>query len=773
MIQDPSPYQVGGSLPTEATTYVVRPADHLLYNALLAGDYCYVLNARQMGKSSLRIRTMQRLQAQGFTCAEVELSGIGTHDMTASQWYGGIIQELISGFELQINRRHWLAEHDGLPPVQRLGYFIETVLLQQVQGRLVILIDEIDSVLGLNFSTADFFALIRHCYDKRASSPDYRRLSIAILGVATPSDLISDLYATPFNIGCAIDLTGFKFPEVSVLQPGLQAQAQNPQAVLQEILNWTDGQPFLTQKVCDLVAQSAEPRIMAGTEPERVAQLVRYRIIDGWKSKDEPEHLRTIRDRLLHSRSKLHLLDLYHKLLIQGYITATSQLEQLELRLSGIVLQEQGRIRVKNRIYEAVFDKAWVEGYLKPETQPPDLPWQTLVSVSVLITTMVMGIRALGVLQAWELWAFDSLQQSQPIEEPDPRLLIVAADEEDIRAEQYGYPLSDETLVRLVNTLMLHNPRVIGLDIVRDRPQPPGSEAFTSLVRQQTNLITICAMGPSPIRPPAVGINSQVGFVDLFNDVDFHKANYTIRRYLLSHNPAAEQDSCSTPYSLAFQLAARYLLAEGIPIAVEHNRWQLGSVILPQLRSDSGGYQTLDAGGDQLLMRYRNTSDPTQLAQTISLRDILDPGSDLNPEWIRDRVILLGVTAVSVPDVHDTPLGRMRGIHVHAHAVSHILSAVLDSDHSFWWWWPWWGEGIWILGWSAVGTSLFRYGSKPQWQVARLSAAVLVLWGGYWWIGLLYGGWIPVIPPTLSLISVTLSLMLCSNITSRRKQLLS
>jgi HAMP domain-containing protein len=80
-------YQVGGSLPMEAPTYVVRSADRLLYQALRQGDFCYVFNARQMGKSSLMVRMMHHLQQEGYRCGAIDMTRIGGENVTSEQWY--------------------------------------------------------------------------------------------------------------------------------------------------------------------------------------------------------------------------------------------------------------------------------------------------------------------------------------------------------------------------------------------------------------------------------------------------------------------------------------------------------------------------------------------------------------------------------------------------------------------------------------------------------------------------------------------------------------
>jgi WD40 repeat protein len=351
-------YRVGGSLAYNHPTYIERNADQELLTALKNGQFCYIFNCRQMGKSSLRVRVTHILQQLGMDCASVDITSIGSND-NLSQWYNGVITRLFLGFNLtgKINLKSWLREREDLPPVQRLGQFIEEVLLVYCRGeKIYIFIDEIDKILSLQFSLDDFFSLIRYCYNQRAENSQYERITFALFGVATPADLIREKTQTSFNIGQAIELTGFNLAEIAPLAAGLSSQSNYQPDWLEKVIFWTGGQPFLTQKICQLLRETNLD----------IETLIKERVINNWESHDEPVHLRTIADRLLRNQDKAgRLLGIYQQILEKGAIAYDDSPEQGELRLSGLVVKKDNKLVVYNPIYREIFNLNWVEKQLE------------------------------------------------------------------------------------------------------------------------------------------------------------------------------------------------------------------------------------------------------------------------------------------------------------------------------------------------------------------------------------------------------------------------
>ncbi len=308
-------YQVGGSLARDAPSYVARQGDCQLYEALQQRKVCYVLDSRQMGKSSLLIHTLDRLSKEGSLTIAVDLTYLGSEFTNPLQWYKGLVAQLWMGLDLndRVNLKSWWRDREDFSYLQRLAEFIDLVLRCFPQQKIFIFIDELDRIRSLDFPVDDFWALIRYCYNRRAIDPAYKRINFALFGVTAPGDLIRNKKLTPLNIGKAIALEGFKLSETEPLIAGL-INVRQPHAIMQQILAWTNGQPFLTQKLCQLIVKE---NLAINTAPtDLVDKVVRDRIINNWQAQDEPEHLKTICDRLLYNpRTAGRILGIYQQIL--------------------------------------------------------------------------------------------------------------------------------------------------------------------------------------------------------------------------------------------------------------------------------------------------------------------------------------------------------------------------------------------------------------------------------------------------------------------------
>lgn len=369
----------GGTLPPEAPSYVRRPADRELYEAVRDGKFSYVLTPRQMGKSSLMVRTARRLTAEGVQTAIIDLNQIGTR-ITVEQWYLGLLTKLTNQLKLVVDIENWWQSRSNLGPVQRFNEFLHDVLLTEIKSPIAIFIDEIDSTLSLSF-TDDFFAVIRAIYNSRATDSSYERLTFVLLGVATPADLIVDRNRTPFNIGQRIDLREFSRADAEVLQKELQTHLLDQgQAVFERIFHWTNGQPYFTQKLCLAVTESQHRN---WTDNEIDALVHRLYLSDEAKRET---NLQFIRENVKVNSYKRDLLRLYQQVYQGKRVTEDERsLVQNYLKLYGLLQGNDGVLTIRNEIYRHAFNETWIRTNL-----PAD--WaRRIVFISIFIAILLIG----------------------------------------------------------------------------------------------------------------------------------------------------------------------------------------------------------------------------------------------------------------------------------------------------------------------------------------------------------------------------------------------
>ncbi len=216
-------------------------------------------------------------------------------------------------------------------------------------------------------------------YNNRSLAPEFNRLTFVLLGVAAPADLVKDPSSTPFNIGQEIVLDNLKREDAENLQVGLQDVQQDPdRPLLNRIFYWTNGHPYLTQKLCKAVAKEEDTY----WSDEDVDLLV-HELFFSDKGRDEV-HLQSIENYIHQHPSRSQLIALYGKIYIRGGIYEDkSSLEQSYLKLSGLVRADKGRLQVRNEVYRRIFDLDWIKA-----NRPLDLTLRIAVFTAIIATVL-------------------------------------------------------------------------------------------------------------------------------------------------------------------------------------------------------------------------------------------------------------------------------------------------------------------------------------------------------------------------------------------------
>ncbi|GBO54378.1 hypothetical protein APA_2326 [Pseudanabaena sp. lw0831] len=343
----------------------------------------------------------------------------------------------------------------------------------------------------------------------------------------------------------------------------------------------------------------------------------------------------------------------------------------------------------------------------------------------------------------FELRAYDALKQISPKEERDRRIVIVEIDEEGIK-KMGKWPMSDRDMALLIRNLKTQQPAVIGIDIYRNLPIEPGQEELAEIFANTSNLIGIAKISRESVPPPPIlESKGQIGASDLVLDIDGK-----IRRNLIF---------ISDRQSFGTKLATTYLAQKGIsfnPDDTDRNKFRLGKAKFLPLTGNEGEYNSDNTDGYQTLFNYRGEAKDFE---TISVTNVLE---NLIPtDLLRDRIVLVGTTAPSLNDMHQSPYNPslMAGVIVHANSTSQIISAALDgrvllqaTSKPL--------NYLWILLWAIVGATC---GAKfiRNWQSSILAVFLgLIIITIMDYYAFQYGWWIPIITPMVSLLSVAIAI---------------
>ncbi|MDJ0772074.1 MAG: CHASE2 domain-containing protein [Mastigocoleus sp. MO_167.B18] len=370
--------------------------------------------------------------------------------------------------------------------------------------------------------------------------------------------------------------------------------------------------------------------------------------------------------------------------------------------------------------------------------------WRVGALPGLIIISLVMLARLSGSLQFLEWMTLDAFLRWRPAESRDDRITIIGINEADINSIG-TYPIPDRNIAKLIEKIQSYKPKVIGLDLIRNTKFPPGNDELIQVFKKYKNLFGAeVILGEDKAPPPPALPPERVGFIDLIIDRDGKS-----RRALLG-NP----NNKDYKFSLPLRLAKTYLDSKNITLkngTSDRHAMRFGKTELTRFLSNTGGYVGADAGGVKILVNFRSGK---KVFPTLSLNE-LEKGN-FNPQLIRDRIVLIGITAPSQPDFINTSavsdyrhhLG-IYGVDFHAHVISHILSTVENNRPQIvtlpdiW-------EYLWIIAWGILGIALGRL-IQSAFKNLFVVGITIICFLSISYLCLIIGWWIPVAPVVLIL----------------------
>lgn len=337
-----SRFKIGGPLRYKRNFYIQRQAEQELCSALKQGESCCIAGPSQLGKTSLLRRVEAKLRDDNISCIYLSLDEIS--EVTEEQWFytfSYLIRKLVGHLKDM--------EQDAtLFPMQKYLHQFNQ-LLETAITPIVILIDEVNAILELEFSD-EFFSMIYEIYKKYN-----QRIIFCLAGIFS--------FKTLFKI---ISLNDFTLTETNVFAPGLQNVPGDTEAWLQAIYYWTAGHPYMTQKLCYELSLQAKYSDISENQTLIIDHLVDQwffnKIVPDFSVEYPNRRLRELKD----TDFLRQILSLYSRIVDGEVIDAQpSDPAQMQLYLTGLIRHEKTKgntiLCIRNRIIKRFYDRNWIQ----------------------------------------------------------------------------------------------------------------------------------------------------------------------------------------------------------------------------------------------------------------------------------------------------------------------------------------------------------------------------------------------------------------------------
>ena len=376
-------FNVGAPLHAVRPGYVRRPADELLFDTLTSGNFAHVIAPDRTGKTSLIASTSARLQNNGFKVAVLDLEQISERDggSDAGRWYYSIAYRLSRQLRLKTDLQSWWQDHSILSNRQRLVEFYAQVVLQNIQERIVVFIDEVQVVEELPFAE-HLLASLRAAHNARTTEPEFNRLGFAVVGECDPHSLGGDPQLSPFSVSTEIRLNDFTREDLQVFAAELNLPAGDAELALDRIYYWTSGQPYLSQKLARAVARED----VAGDVEDNVDRLAQQQLAGRAAISSEPHMSHLHRAMMADRKNYEALLTTYGQIRkgIRIEYDPDSARHRKLLALGLVVVTDDGFFGVRNRTYESVFTASWANENLPLHWRGPAIAALVVLALTAI-----------------------------------------------------------------------------------------------------------------------------------------------------------------------------------------------------------------------------------------------------------------------------------------------------------------------------------------------------------------------------------------------------